>query len=286
MRNYRLSLSLILCVVLLVGCSHRGTVPNAVLNAQVAETSGLACVDDQLWTLNDSGNASEIYPLSPQGDVGAAVRLPLTNVDWEAITAYGNTVFIGDIGNNSGQREHIVIHRFQLHGGRAEQLQSFTLQYPNKPTGGLTPYAHDFDAEALVALDAQTLLLFSKSWGSGISHVYKIELGISKTARIRWIADIEGLPGLITDATRIAGSDDIQVVGYINYRTNLLQFMLNQQFAAFTARISKDFTVLHIEQLTHQGQVEAISSCQHKFWFSAEQYQQQPAQLWTQSVQN
>lgn len=286
MHNSRLSICLILSVVLLVGCSHRGTVPKAGLNAQVAETSGLACVDNQLWTLNDSGNAAAIYPLSPQGDVGPALRLPLNNVDWEAITAYGNTVFIGDIGNNSGQREQIMIHRMQLHAGRAEQLQSFTLQYPNKPTGGLTPYAHDFDAEALVALDAQTLLLFSKSWGSGISHVYKIKLGTPNNTSIRWIADIEGLPGLVTDATRIDGSDDIQVVGYINYRTNLLQFMLNQQFAAFTARISKDFTVLHTEQLTHQGQVEAISSCQHKFWFSAEQYQQQPAQLWTQSVQN
>lgn len=283
MQSRRLSFLLYFLMVWLIGCSHRPTPPTGSLTTQVAETSGLACINQQLWTLNDSGNAAEIYQLSERGDVQATVPLALKNIDWEAITAHGNTVFIGDIGNNSGQRDEILLHRFSLQGTRVHDLQSFTIKY-HKPTTTLAPYAHDFDAEALVALDAQHLLLFSKSWASGISHVYKISLGPAQDGTMQWLADIEGLPGLITDATRIAGSEDFQVVGYMNYRSNLLQFMFHQQFAAFTARISKDFKVIGTQPLAHQGQVEAVSFCQQRFWFTAEQYQQQPAQLWSEIV--
>lgn len=284
MQSQRLSFPLYLLMIWLMGCSHRPTNPSGSLTTQVAETSGLACVNHQLWTLNDSGNAAEIYQLSERGDVKARVPLALKNIDWEAITAHGNTVFIGDIGNNSGQRDELFLHRFSLQGTQVQHLQSFTIKYPNKPATALSPYAHDFDAEALVALDGQHLLLFSKSWASGISHVYKISLGPAQGSTMQWVADIEGLPGLITDATRIAGSEDFQVVGYMNYRSNLLQFMFNQEFSAFTARISKDFKVIESHPLAHQGQVEAVSLCQQRFWFTAEQYQQQPAQLWSETV--
>ena len=71
----------------------------------VIETSGLLRVNDQLWTHNDSGNDPILYRIDPlDGSVLQMLAINVPNIDWEDITTDGEFIYIGDVGNNSGDR--------------------------------------------------------------------------------------------------------------------------------------------------------------------------------------
>ena len=56
---------------------------------------------DLIWMLNDGGNSSKLYGISPEGKFVKEVRINAKNHDWEDLTTdeKGN-LFIGDFGNN------------------------------------------------------------------------------------------------------------------------------------------------------------------------------------------
>lgn len=267
------------CVVALAACSQVPLQRTTGLDEQLKETSALACINDRLWTINDSGNSAEIFQIDNQGQITKRIDLKVPNRDWEALSAVGATLFIADIGDNAGSRHELVLYRAVLKDDELSALSAFSLHYPDKPASPLVAYAHDFDAEALVALSESQLLLFSKSWASGISHVYQIDITSSTNATMHKIADVTGLPGVITDATRVAGTNDITVVGYINFRTQLLQFMFDRSLHPFIATLDAKFNVKQVSALPTTGQVEAVSQCQGALWISNEQSDAAAAQL-------
>lgn len=86
---------------------------------EVSESSGLARSrrDANLfWTHNDAGNEPEIFAIGPDGQVRARVEVAGADLeDWEDIEAgpctSGACLYIGDIGDNEGEREEVVIYR-------------------------------------------------------------------------------------------------------------------------------------------------------------------------------
>ena len=71
------------------------------LPEKITETSGLwAAQPDQLWWLNDSGNAPELYRTNTAGDLLEKIPTPNSqNRDWEDLTAdRQGRIFIGDFG--------------------------------------------------------------------------------------------------------------------------------------------------------------------------------------------
>ncbi|MFI5220229.1 MAG: hypothetical protein ACHQNT_12150, partial [Bacteroidia bacterium] len=77
------------------------------------ETSGIEFLANKLWTHNDSGNSNDIYRVDTSSNtVFQTVHISnATNVDWEDIT-YGNDyLFVGDFGNNNGNRQNLKIYR-------------------------------------------------------------------------------------------------------------------------------------------------------------------------------
>lgn len=80
------------------------------------EVSGIIYLDsiNLLWTLEDSGNANEIYGLNfENGSIEKTLTIENTaNVDWEDITKdkYGN-IYIGDFGNNDNERKDLCIYK-------------------------------------------------------------------------------------------------------------------------------------------------------------------------------
>src|SRR5690606_35587416 len=78
------------------------------------ESSGLARheANQSLWTHNDSGGKPELYEMDFSGKLLSTLKVPqATNVDWEDL-AQGpdGTLFIGDMGNNSNQRQDLTIY--------------------------------------------------------------------------------------------------------------------------------------------------------------------------------
>lgn len=69
------------------------TLPKAL-----SETSGLSCADDnQILSINDSGNAPVVYSVSYDGTIAEELALSIRNNDWEAITADDEYLFVADI---------------------------------------------------------------------------------------------------------------------------------------------------------------------------------------------
>lgn len=96
------------------------------LGQEVAETSGLLNVDGRIFTHNDSGNKAELYELDT---VSGAVKRKIvvtnaSNNDWEDLSSDDHFIYIGDFGNNRGDRKNLRIYRVS----REQLLSSENIQ--------------------------------------------------------------------------------------------------------------------------------------------------------------
>ena len=210
------------------------------------ETSGLHCEKNSLLSVNDSGNDPVVYRISLEGDVLFSQRLPIDNQDWEAMTADEQYWYIGDIGNNSGRRETLSL--FKVNQGAPNEITELTLTYAGVDMSEHVYFEHDYDAEALVNVQ-EHLFLFSKSWSTEVGLVYKINKD-DKVQSVRPLAEIQGLPGVITGAAWDAHNEQFLLAGY---QTSFWGMM-----SPFIASLSRSFEILHIQKLEGFSQVEAI----------------------------
>ncbi len=263
-------------LVLVSACAVQYPTPNAQLQIksivnlpkELSETSGLFCDVDSMYSLNDSGNAPIIYRINYQGEIIERTRLPLTNKDWEAITADASSFYIADVGNNKGKREQVEIHK--VNRSNVNDITTITLKYEGNDASNNIPYAHDFDSEAMVK-HGDDLLLFSKSWKTGITHVYKVNEGeIEQT--ISTFASIDGLPGVVTGVDFDQHQNKFVITGYKSDPFG--------NFSTFMAQISKDFTLLDVWPLEQYKQVEGICVDNNgMYWFSEEATEGRKASL-------
>lgn len=134
--------------------------------APVPELSGLVASSKRagvFWAHGDSGQTPFLYPVTAEGrTAGDPVRVTgARGVDWEDV-ALGpdGTLYVGDIGNNRGERKDLQILAVAEPGVGAAQagaLRVLRFRYPDQtafPQPG-------FDAEAL-AFAGGRLLLFTK----------------------------------------------------------------------------------------------------------------------------
>ena len=139
----------------------------AELPATLNECSGLLFFDDQLWAHNDGGNEAALYQLDTlSGEVLRQVNINgATNVDWEDMAQDETHLYIGDIGNNSGNRTDLRIYKLakaDLQNDVAS-AEIISYAYADQSDFGAAPQAHNYDAEAL-ALVGDSLHLFTKNW--------------------------------------------------------------------------------------------------------------------------
>ena len=93
-----------------------------VTDKRLAEVSGLAASrknPGMLWVHNDSGNETELYLISTQGELLATYYLDQgVNFDWEDIAIgpgpeAGKTyLYVGDIGDNTAMYDERYVYRF------------------------------------------------------------------------------------------------------------------------------------------------------------------------------
>ena len=120
------------------------------LPAEVRETSGLALGAREplvLWTHNDAGNEPVLFAIDPTGRVVDRVRVNGAELtDWEDIEAApcgdGTCLFIGDIGDNDSEREHITVYRIPEPAAGADETAPAVALHARFPDGPR-------DAEAL-----------------------------------------------------------------------------------------------------------------------------------------
>ncbi|MDB4335000.1 hypothetical protein OAA06_01435 [bacterium] len=144
----------------------------------IAEASGIAeskINKDALWVHNDGGCDSEIFLISAlDGDILAVYDLKsVKNRDWEDMAvAWGKNdlstvrqeqksfVYLGDIGDNIGFRDEIIIYRFEEPLFKPEvakkrrkiktEIEKIVLVYPDGPKDAETLLVDPFSNDVIV----------------------------------------------------------------------------------------------------------------------------------------
>jgi hypothetical protein len=148
---------------------------------QLIETSGLIYFNHLIWSFNDSGGEPELYALSEK-DNKVVKRVTLWNgfnYDWEDITQDSSYIYIGDIGNNFGNRGKLCIYRIHKNGlykkgNQAVKASQITFTYPDyKPGSIFKMKKSSFDCEAMIYKN-DSIYLFSKDWNTNHTTVYSL----------------------------------------------------------------------------------------------------------------
>lgn len=137
------------------------------------ESSGLASKDGYYWTINDSGNAPEVYKLDKDGGlIATTVISNAENVDWESLAQDDQYLYIADTGNNFNSRERLTIYKVAWDDldSAAATAQLINFRYGDYIAGN--PSAHNFDSEGLAVRDEE-LWLFTKNRGDGRTNLYR-----------------------------------------------------------------------------------------------------------------
>lgn len=139
----------------------------ANLPSNLSESSGLAFFDDRLWTHLDGGNLDQLFQVDTlTGAVLETVTIPNSeNKDWEDLAEDDEHIYIGDFGNNFGNRMDLRIYKIKksnLVGGTpSPELIEFS--FSDQTDFTTAQNAHNYDCEAFFYWQ-DSLHLFSKNW--------------------------------------------------------------------------------------------------------------------------
>jgi len=234
----------------------------ADLPEPVKETSGLVFFNWQLWTINDSGNKPEIYQIDTiTGSILRTVVIHNTvNTDWESITQDEANVYIGDFGNNAGNRKDLCILKipksdFFIHTNDTMNASYIYFSYPDQTLFETASDKNNFDCEAFF-FHNDSLHLFSKNrLDLQTKHYVLCSDPGNYKARM---AESFNVDGLITDAS-INSQGNIVLLGYKNKRGKsytcfvwLLSAYEGQFYFSGSKRKVKLGSALHL------GQIEGI----------------------------
>ena len=142
------------------------------LPISVYETSGLEIINNDLITINDSGNPSNLYYLNEEGEIlFRRMFNELKNNDWEDLTADEEFIYIADIGNNFDTRENLRIIKIPINPDN-NTFELINFYYPEQ---------HDFSFKQLSSYDAEGLisfgdflLIFTKNRAKKITEIYRL----------------------------------------------------------------------------------------------------------------
>ncbi|MDX9725674.1 MAG: T9SS type A sorting domain-containing protein [Bacteroidales bacterium] len=147
------------------------------LPSTVSETSGLILWNNYIWTHNDNTDTN-IYGLDTvYGSISEAIALNgVSNTDWEEISQDENFIYIGDFGNNSGNRKDLRILRVGKNSLLAGLQKIDTIGFLYSDQTDFNPgdiNKTDFDCEAFI-VSHDSIYLFTKEWVSKGTTVYSL----------------------------------------------------------------------------------------------------------------
>ena len=198
--------------------------PQLVANlvSELDENSGLIFSANSIFSINDGGNSPKIQELSPQGSILRTVHVDsVQNNDWEAVSQSNSQVFIGDFGNNGGNRTNLKILKIaknELQNFDTVQASALHFQYSDQVNFNNIVNQHNFDCEAFFFYQ-DSLHLFTKGWENLYTKHYVIPLNNQDSVQAQ-LRDSLFVDGLITDATIDTTTGRILLLGYKNNGSN------------------------------------------------------------------
>jgi len=221
------------------------------LPEEIAENSGMISFQGLNWFLNDSGGKPELYgyDIAKMQIMRKIIVKNATNHDWEALTADDHYIYIGDFGNNLGNRKDLMIYRIDKQsvptvGNVSVVYDSIMFNYSDQSNFTASDQNHDYDCEAFIVVD-DSCYLFSKNWKSQNTKVYIFPAFPGSYSPD--VADSFNVDGLITDACINIEKTNLVLLGYKNYQPFfwvIFDFKDNDFFSGNKRRIDMPAIIL------------------------------------------
>ncbi len=162
----RFLLTQVICLIGLVVSAQEQLLQQInIIEGEVFEVSGITALSTgEIFVIGDSGNAPTIYQIDANGKVIHQIYMDgAQNVDWEDLQLdMRDNLYIGDTGNNLGNREELVIYKI---ANFSRQMRLDTIHYTYEDQISFEPDNNTpFDCEAFVILEDK-IHLFSKDRG-------------------------------------------------------------------------------------------------------------------------
>ncbi len=211
--------------------THKTPVLRGALNHIITESSGLEWTDGKLWTHNDSGNPPQIFSIdTTDGHTLQTIYIDnYPNIDWEDITADSQYIYVGDHGNNDGDRTDLKVLKIakadisndaEVHVNAGAISFSYTDQTSFTPSN-----TNNFDCEALMSV-GDSLYIFTKDRGDLKTRVYKMPKVPGTYALSPYTT--YNVAGLITGADYNAHTHEVVLIGYLlPHHTNSFLWLLD-----------------------------------------------------------
>jgi len=212
----------------------------------------------KLITHNDSGNTAQLFEIDT---VSLQITRTVTisnaeNIDWEDIAQDGDYIYIGDFGNNNGNRENLVVYRISKQDyDQSNNVSAERIEFVYEDQTSFSANAKsDWDAEALFVLNDQ-LVILTKQWQSNGTTAYAIPK-IPGTFLARNLGSY-AVGGLVTGATYNSQSNVLFIIGYTSFLGPFIVRFDNLTdtsiFGGTVERTSLNIGIAQVEGIAHVG---------------------------------
>jgi hypothetical protein len=221
------------------------------LPIELPETSGITHFQQGLITHNDNSDEQLYVVDTINGSILQTFNLSGTNnIDWEEITQDSLYLYVGDFGNNAGNRTDLHILRIEklslLDGAPAIDTISFAYEDQTDFTSSNQNTA--FDCEAFIA-GTDSMFLFTKNWNNLTTVCYRVPKTPGNYLAQR--KDSSDVGGLITGATFLPEKKLIILSGYSSllqpFMYLLFDFEGTDFFSSFQQKINLSLNFHQIE---------------------------------------
>ena len=181
----------------------------------VKETSGLLLSNEVIITHNDSGGNPELYEIDT---LSLAIKRTITianaaQKDWEDLAEDDDYIYIGDFGNNRGDRQDLAVLRIAKQAyfsSTSVNAEFINFSYPDQDSFEPTNQT-DWDAEAFFVQN-DSLVILTKQWVSQGTVAYKIPKTPGNHVAVK--KDSYNVNGLVTGASFDPTKNQLYLIGY------------------------------------------------------------------------
>lgn len=195
------------------------------LSDKINEQSGMIWYKNLFWVNNDSGGEPILYAYNVQGDVKKEVEITnVNNVDWEALADDQEYFYIGDFGNNYGNRTNLRVLRLakaDIETSNQVEVDEIGIRWADQDDFSMRKHNHDFDCEAFLSY-GDSLYYFTKNWANYKTRMYCS----SKKMEDKKLKAKDGfnVDMLVTGADISSDGKILALIGYKDYLTYLVLF--------------------------------------------------------------
>jgi hypothetical protein len=198
------------------------------LPKELKENSGIVADGGAIWAITDE-KVPYMYKLDQQGNLIQTVEISGVKMkDVEAITADADFLYVGDIGDNDGDRENRIIYKIRksdIGSGKNVKVKAEEIEFKFKGFEEAKKKKHnEYDAEAIISMGDQ-LYIFTKRRTDDKTEL----VSIPKTAGKHVAKSITTFnsKGMITGAGINSSGSEIVLIGYESGHYNSFMILLS-----------------------------------------------------------